>query len=114
MLAGATPFSTQFTIGVNGSKVEVAGPPLQWFIPGTMNSLANVCGFAPMSVPMSLYQFGRRHLAREAALCGTICGFTTNSCGSAGSTSIRTQWLSGQPKVSMRVKFSNTRPVFLL
>jgi hypothetical protein len=51
---------------------------------------------------------------RLTAFSGTISALKRNSCGSAGSTEMRTQWLSGQPKVSTRVKFSNRRLVFLL
>ena len=39
MLAGAVFFSTQFTSAPNASNWSVAGPPPQWFIPGTANSL---------------------------------------------------------------------------
>ena len=45
---------------------------------------------------------------------GTISALKRNSCGSAGSIVTRTQWESGQPNVSTRVKFSNTRLVLRL
>lgn len=51
---------------------------------------------------------------RLATFSGTISGLARKSCGSAGSIVIRTQCVSGQPKVSTRVKFSNTRLVFAL
>jgi hypothetical protein len=44
----------------------------------------------------------------------TISALKRNSCGSPGSTVMRTQCVSGQPKVSTRVKFSKSRLVFLL
>ena len=45
---------------------------------------------------------------------GTISGSIVNSSGLDGSTVMRTQWVSGSPKVSIRVKFSKIRFVFLL
>src|SRR6185436_2494573 len=36
--AGAVPFSTQVTSGVNASNVLTPTPPPQWNMPGTMNS----------------------------------------------------------------------------
>src|SRR4029078_4561810 len=51
---------------------------------------------------------------RLTAFSGTISALKRKSCGSAGSTVMRTQCVSGQPNVSTRVKFSNSRFVFLL
>jgi len=36
--AGAVPFSTRSTSGVNASNVPVPIPPAQWNMPGTMKS----------------------------------------------------------------------------
>ena len=54
------------------------------------------------------------HRRRLTTFSGTISPLNVNSCGSEGSTVTRTQCVSGQPKVSTRVKFSNSRLVFLL
>jgi hypothetical protein len=42
MRDGAALFSTQSTIAANLSKLSVAGPPAQWFMPGTRNNRAHV------------------------------------------------------------------------
>ena len=40
--SGALPFSAQSTIADSASKRSVAGPALQWFMPGTANSRAKL------------------------------------------------------------------------
>ena len=41
MRVGAMRFSTQSTMAPRPSKLSVAGPPAQWFMPGTRNNRAH-------------------------------------------------------------------------
>ena len=57
----------------------------------------------------------RNYLGRRlTTFSGTISGLNVNNWESAGSTMTHTQWLSGAPNVSTRVKFSNDLPVLAL
>jgi len=57
----------------------------------------------------------RIHFVRRlTTFSGIISALKRKTCGSAGSTVTRTQWVSGLPKVSTLVKFSKSRLVFLL
>ena len=46
--SGATPFSTQLTSCGSMSKLSVAGPPLQWFMPGTTKKRAKSWALEPI------------------------------------------------------------------
>jgi hypothetical protein len=65
---------------------------------------------------LSLLKTRVRHYLgpRLTTFSGTISGLNVNNWESAGSTMTRTQWLSGAPNVSTRVKFSNDLPVLAL
>src|SRR6478752_5532229 len=55
-LSGAWPFSTQFTSGVTMSNWSVAGPPEQWFMPGTRNRRAKFAALPPLAAATESYQ----------------------------------------------------------
>ncbi len=50
-LSGAFPFSTHCTIASSASKLSSAGPPAQWFMPGTGKKRAKLIAFS--SPPLS-------------------------------------------------------------
>ena len=57
----------------------------------------------------------RIHFVRRLTMFSrTISPLKVKTCWSAGSTVMRTQWVSGSPNVSTRVKFSKRRLVFVL
>ena len=70
-------------------------------------------GVAPSDVRCGFQAMVHDH-RRLIMFSETISPLKVKSCGSEGSTVTRTQCVSGQPKVSTRVKFSNSRLVFLL
>src|SRR4051794_19398994 len=67
-LSGAWPFSTQFTSGVSMSNWSVAGPPEQWFMPGTRNSRAKFAALPPLALLTESYQLVVSSLEKMGSL----------------------------------------------
>src|ERR1700686_2328238 len=56
MRSGGLPFSTQPTSASNASNWSVDGPPAQWFMPGTANSLTNRSARPAFALSTSFHQ----------------------------------------------------------